>query len=102
MSEPYSPSKTRFCNFIRVQIGLFCETSFPASPSSFILWDTLEDFPRGQKIPYTKDIKNKYMSEMEELEADILKLEKEFQQSKFKEVHQLLVHKKLRYNKLHT
>lgn len=47
-------------------------------------------------------LKNKYMSEMEELEADILKLEKEFQQSKFKEVHQLLVHKKLRYNKLHT
>ena len=42
------------------------------------------------------------MAEREELEADMLKLEKEFQQSRSKEVHQLLVNKKLKYNTLHT
>ena len=42
------------------------------------------------------------MAEVEELEAVILKLEKEFQQSRSKEVHQLLVNKMLKYNKLHS
>ncbi len=42
------------------------------------------------------------MAEIEELETDILKLRKEFQQSGSKEVYQLLVNKKLKYNKLHT
>ena len=37
------------------------------------------------------------MAEIEELESDILKLEKESQQSRSKDVHQLLVNKKLRY-----
>lgn len=42
------------------------------------------------------------MAEIEELETDILKLEREFQKSRSKEVHQLLVNKKLQYNTLHT
>ena len=36
------------------------------------------------------------------MEADILKLEKEFQQSRSKEVYQLLVNKKLKYNTVNT
>ncbi len=40
------------------------------------------------------------MAEIEELEAEILKLEKEFQQSGSKELYQSLVNKKLKYNTL--
>ena len=91
-----------FCQFIRDQIKLFCEINCPSSPSSFILWDTLKAYLRGQIISYTKGIKKKYMAEINELEADILKLEKEFQQSGSKELYQRLVNKKLKYNTLHT
>ena len=100
--NPTLLQKPDFCKFIRDQIGLFCETNCASSPNSFILWDTLKAFLRGQIISYTKSIKKKYMAELEELETDILKLEKEFQQSKSKDVHQLLVNKKLQYNTLHT
>lgn len=92
--NPTLLQKPDFCKFIRDQVGLFCETSCASSPNSLILWDTLKAF----LISYTKGIKKKYMAEIEELEADILKLEKEFQQSRSREVHQLLVNKKLRYN----
>lgn len=100
--NPTLLQKPDFCKFIRGRIELFCDTNCPSSPNSFILWDTLKAFLRGQIISYTKGVKKKYMAEIEELEADILKLEKEFQQSKSKDIHQLLVNKKLRYNTLHT
>ena len=51
--------------FIRDQIELFCETNYASSPTSFILWDTLKAFLRGQMIFYTKGIKKKYMAEVE-------------------------------------
>lgn len=73
--NPTLLQKPDFCKFIRGQIELFCDTNCP-SPNSFILWDTLKAFLRGQIISYTKGIKKKYMAEIEEL--DILKLEKEF------------------------
>lgn len=72
--NPTLLQKTDFCKFIREQIELFCDTNCPSYPNSFILWDTLKAFLRGQIISYTKGIKKKYMAEMEELEADILKL----------------------------
>lgn len=50
------------------------------------MWDTLKAFLRGQIIAYTKGVKKKHMAEIEELETGILKLEKEFQQSKSKEI----------------
>lgn len=90
--NPTLLQKSDFCNFIRDQIELFCETNCASSPNSFIFWDTLKAFLRGQILSYIKGIK-KYMAEIEELE---------FQQSKSKEVHQLLVNKKLKYNTLHT
>lgn len=94
--------KTDFCKFIRGQTELFCDTNCPSFPNSFILWDTLKAFLRGQIISYNKGIKKKYMAEIEELEADILKLEKQFKQSKCKDEHQLMVNTNLRYNTLHT
>ena len=100
--NPTLLQKPDFCKFIRDQIGLFCETNCASSPNSFILWDTLKAFLRGQIISYTKGIKKKYLAEIEELEGDILKLEKEFQKSRSKDVHQSLVNKKLSYNTLHT
>ncbi|KAF3854330.1 hypothetical protein F7725_022385 [Dissostichus mawsoni] len=80
------------------QIKLFCETNCPSSPNSFILWDTLKAYLRGQIISYKK----KYMAEIEKLETDILKLEKEFQQSGSKVLYQSLLNMKLKYNTLHT
>ena len=118
--------KPGFCKFIRDQIGLFCETNCASSPNSFILWDTLKAFLSGHIISYTKGIKNKYMAKIEALKADILKLEKELQQSRSREVYLYLfitfkkliywlplficmytpvftlVNKMLRYNILHT
>lgn len=91
-----------FCKFIRDCIELFCETNCPSSPNSFILWDTLKAFLRGHIISYTKGVKKKYMAEIEELETEILRLEKEFQQSGSEELYKLLVNKKLEYNMLDT
>lgn len=63
--------KPDFCKFIREQIELFCDTNCPSSPNSFILWDALKAFLRGQIISYTKGIKKKYVAEIDELETDI-------------------------------
>jgi len=88
--NPTLLQKPDFCKFIGDRIGLFCETNCASSPNSFILWDTLKAFLRGQIISYTKGIKKKYMAEIEELEADIMKLEKEFQRSRSKDVQRCL------------
>lgn len=93
--NPTLLQKPDLCKFIRDQIKLFCETNCASSSNSFILWYTLNAFLRGQIIAYAKGVKKKYMAEIEELEPDILKLEKEFQQSKSKEIYQLLIKKKL-------
>lgn len=100
--NPTLLKKRDFCTFIRDQIKLFCETNCPSSPNSFILWDTLKAYLRGQIISYTKGIKKSYVADMEKLEKEILGLEKDFQQHRDKKIYSLLVSKKLKYNTLCT
>jgi hypothetical protein len=64
--------QAEFCQFIRDQIKFFCETSCPSSPISFVLWDTLKAFLRGQTSPYTKGLKNKCTAELNELKKKII------------------------------
>lgn len=100
--NPTLLKKSDFCKFVRDQIKLFCETNCPSSPNSFILWDTLKSYLRGQIISYTKALKKSYAAEVEELEKEILGLEKDFQQHRDKKIYSLLVKRKLQYNTLCT
>lgn len=100
--NPTLLKKNDFCKFVRDQIKLFCETNCPSSPNSFILWDTLKAYLRGQIISYTKGLKKSYVAEVEELEKEILGLEKDFQKHRDKKIYSLLVKRKLKYNTLCT
>lgn len=91
-----------FCTFIRDQIKLFCDINCASSPNSFILWDTLKAYLRGQIISYTKGLKKQHTKDMDKLEKEILLLEKDYQRSCSSDTYQSLVQKKLQYNTLDT
>ncbi len=61
------------------------------------MWDTLKAYLRGEIISCTKELKKIYKAETEELERKILRLEKEFQQRRDKNIYNMLVNKKLIY-----
>lgn len=92
----------RFSRLTREQIKLFYETNCPSSPNSFILWDTLKAYLRGQIISYTKGLKKQYTEDIDKLEKEILLLEKDYQRNGLTDTYQSLVQKKLQYNTLNT
>ena len=46
-----------FCTFIKEQINFFTLTNKESAPNSFIFWDALKAYLRGQIISYTKSLK---------------------------------------------
>ena len=91
-----------FCAFIKEQINIFTLTNKPSAPDSFILWDTLKAYLRGQIISYTKGLKKKHGAELSALESEISELEKTYQRGPTKDLYRLLVNKTLKYNILNT
>lgn len=90
--NPTLLKKADFCKFIREHIKLFCETNCPSSPSSFVLWDTLKAYLRGQIISFRKGLSRNRR----------VRKRNSFQQSRDKKIYRLLVNKKLKYNMLST
>lgn len=91
-----------FCNFIRNQINMFCETNADSTADKFLLWDTLKAYLRGQIISYASRIKKEYTREVDVLEKEITILEKDLQQRGSVEKHRRLISKKLKYNTINT
>jgi hypothetical protein len=77
-----------FCAFIKEQINIFTLTNKP--PDSFILWDTLKAYLRGQIISYTKGLKKKHCAELSALESEISELERTYQRGPTKDLYRLL------------
>lgn len=100
--NPTLLQRTDFCTFIKDQIKLFCETNCASSPDSFILWDTLKAYLRGQIISYTKGLKKQHIEDTDKLQKEILFLEKDYQRNGSSDTYQSLVQKNLQYNTLDT
>lgn len=81
---------------------MFCETNCASSPDSFILWDTLKAYLRGQIISYTKGLKKQHIEDTDKLQKEILFLEKDYQKNGSSDTYQSLVQKKVQYNTLDT
>lgn len=91
-----------FHKFIREQIDIFTATNKPSCSNSFILWDTLKAYLRGQIVSYIKGLLKNKKSKLSTLEVEKLVLEKLYHKSQTKDIYKELLNKKIEYNKLNT
>lgn len=92
--NPILLKQSDFHKFIREQIYIFTSTNKPSCSNSFILWDTLKAYLRGQCIAYTKGLTKRKNSKLNELESEISALEKIYHKDQNKVVYRELLSKK--------
>ena len=59
------------------QIQFFLEKTFRPVDNTFVLWNAMNAYLRGHIGIYTSKVKKEFMAEMDKLEKEFTKLEKE-------------------------
>ena len=91
-----------FCVFMEKEIKFFFDTNLHSVNDKFVLWDAMKAYLRGQIISYSSKINKEFKAQIDKLEKEITKLEKESQRSMSEVKQRELVNKKLQYNTLQT